>query len=186
MKFEEDVDFDSWASRFSEFYEPETRLEKEFRLTRKLVLAARRYTSHADEWVRRATGHSRARWETLSALTFSEGPVATVQLASRISVRWPTLIRTLQDLERAGLVRREKNPKDRRSRLIFITAEGRRVMGRVQDALDPMRSRILAGFTPDELVAMEGMLDRLFTVLVTELPSVSEPPGIGRSRPPGS
>lgn len=177
MNFEEEADFDSWANRFPEFYEPGTRLEKEFRLTRKLVLAARRYTSHVDECVKQATGHSRGRWETLSALTFSEGPVATVQLASRISVRWPTLIRTLHDLERAGLVRRERDPNDRRSRLISITAEGRRVMGRVQDALDPMRSRILAGFTPDELVAMESMLDRLFTVLVAELPSVSQPPG---------
>jgi MarR family transcriptional regulator, transcriptional regulator for hemolysin len=168
MTFKGETEFEEWAVRFPEFYEPGTRLEKEFRLTRKLVLAARRWTTHVDERVKQKTGHSRARWQTLSALTFSEGPVATVELASRLAVQWPTLVRILNDLEKSDLIRREKDPNDHRSRLVSITAEGRRVMARVQDVLDPMRTRALAEFSDDELVVAEGVLDRLFKVLVRE------------------
>ena len=168
MTSKEEVGFERWASRFPEFYEPGTREEKEFQLTRKLILAARRWTTHADDHVRRKTGHSRARWQTLSALAFSEGPVATMELATRVSVRWPTVIRMLNHLEEEGLIRRELDPTDKRSRLVSITAQGRRVIGRVQDVLDPVRTRALADFSNEELVATERMLDRLFAVLVRE------------------
>jgi MarR family transcriptional regulator for hemolysin len=176
MTYKGEEDFDDWARRYAEFYEPGTRKEKEFRFTRKLVLAARRYTAVVDESVRQKTGHSRARWQTLSALAFSEGPVGTLELATRIAVRWPSLIRILNDLEQAGLIRREQDPNDRRSRLISITAEGRRVMGRVQDALDPVRSRVLATFSEEELVAVEKVLDRLFKILVQEIRASAKGP----------
>ena len=168
MSSHEELEFERWASRFPEFYEPGTREEKEFQLTRKLILAARRWTTHADDHVRRKTGHSRARWQTLSALAFSEGPVATLELAARVSVRWPTLIRMLNHLEQEDLIRREQDPNDKRSRLVSITPQGRRVIGRVQDVLDPVRTRALADFSNQELVATERMLDRLFEVLVRE------------------
>ena len=168
MKLQGEVDFELWASRFAEFYEPGTREEVEFQLTRKLILAARRWTVHADEHVRRKPGHSRARWQTLSALAFSAGPVATLELAARLSVRWPTLVRMLNHLEQDGLISRETNPDDKRSRLVSITPQGRRVIARVQDVLDPVRTRALAALSSDELAATEQMLDRLFGILVKE------------------
>ncbi|BBC71144.1 conserved hypothetical protein [Altererythrobacter sp. B11] len=168
MSFKGESTFDHWAKRFHEQYEEDSRLEKEFKLTRKLVLTARRWTSYVDDLVRKRTGHSRARWQTLSALTFIEGRVGTLDLARHMAVRWPTLIRTLNEMEAEGLVKREPDPDDGRMRLISITPEGRRVMSRVRDVLDPARSKVLASFSDEELVVAEQVLDRLFQHLVEE------------------
>jgi MarR family transcriptional regulator for hemolysin len=169
MTVQVEADFREWAARFAEFYVPGSRSEKEFRLTIKLVMAARRWTTQADEYVQRKTGHSRARWQTLSALAFSDGPVATLELARRLAIRWPTLIRILKELDEAGLISRRTDPGDKRSRLVAITPEGRRVMLRVQDVLDPLRSRALASFSDEDLVRTEAVLTRLFTVLTHDL-----------------
>jgi MarR family transcriptional regulator for hemolysin len=168
MTFKGETEFDAWAKRFYEQYEEGSRLEKEFHLTRKLILTARRWTTHIDELVKKRTGHSRARWQTLSALSFSEGTVGTLELARRLAVRWPTLIRVLNELEAEGLIRRLPDPHDRRMRLVAITPEGRRVMSRVRDILDPARSAVLAGFSDEELVSAERVLDRLFEHLVEQ------------------
>jgi len=169
MAGREDGEFEGWAKRFYEQYEEGSRLEKEFRLTRKLILTARRWTSYIDEVVKKRTGHSRARWQTLSALSFSEGTVGTLELARRLAVRWPTLIRVLNELDAEGLIRRLPDPHDRRMRLITMTPEGRRVMGRVRDILDPARTQVLAGFSDEELVMAERVLDRIFEHLVAPL-----------------
>jgi MarR family transcriptional regulator for hemolysin len=169
MTFKGESEFDAWAKRFYEQYEEGSRLEKEFRLTRKLILTARRWTSYIDEVVKKRTGHSRARWQTLSALSFSEGTVGTLELARRLAVRWPTLIRVLNELEAEGLIRRLPDPGDKRMRLVAITPEGRRVMARVRDILDPARSRVLAHFSDEELVIAERVLDRIFEHLVDEV-----------------
>lgn len=169
MTFKGESEFDAWARRFHEQYEEGSRLEKEFRLTRKLILTARRWTSYVDELVKKRTGHSRARWQTLSALSFSEGNVGTLELARRLAVRWPTLIRVLNELETEGLIRRLPDTSDKRMRLVAITPEGRRVMGRVRDILDPARTRVLARFSDEELVIAERVLDQLFEHLVAML-----------------
>lgn len=169
MKFKGEVEFDSWAKRFHEHYEAGSRLEKEFKLTRKLVLSARRWTSYIDALVTSKTGNSRARWHTLSALTFCDGPVGVVELSRSMGVKWPTAIRVLKDLEAEGLIRREVDQDDRRSSLVTITAEGRRVMARVRDVLDPARSEILRKFTDDELVVAERVIDELFVELVRKI-----------------
>lgn len=166
MTFKGESEFDRWASRFHEQYEEGSRLEKEFRLTRKIILTARRWTSYIDEVVKKRTGHSRARWQTLSALSFSEGNVGTLELARRLAVRWPTLIRVLNELEAEGLIRRLPDPDDRRARFIAITPEGRRVMARVRDILDPARTTVLARFSDKELVIAERVLDQIFEHLV--------------------
>ena len=92
-------EFDSWATRFGEFYAEGSRDELEFRFSRLLILAARRWSTFIDEAIRQKTGQPRARWQTLSALAFSDGPIATIELAERMAVQWPSLIRTLDGLE---------------------------------------------------------------------------------------
>jgi MarR family transcriptional regulator for hemolysin len=159
-------EFDDWAKRFEAFYARGSRNEVEFRFTRKMVLAARRWTSFIDEVIRNASGHPRARWQTLFAVAFSEGPVATLDLSERLGVQWPTLIRTLNELEKEGLIERRINPEDRRSRLITISEEGLEVIRKVQTVLDPTRRKILESFTTEELIITGRVLDRLFTILV--------------------
>jgi MarR family transcriptional regulator for hemolysin len=158
-------EFDSWATRFGAFYPDGSRAELEFRFSRLLILAARRWSTFIDEAIRQKTGQPRARWQTLAALAFSDGPIATIELAERMAVQWPSLIRTLDGLEAEGLVERRVNPADKRSRLVTITAEGLAVFRQVKAVLDPTRAMLLEGFAEEDLRAAERLLDRFFTVI---------------------
>lgn len=158
-------DFDNWAKEFHRFYRKGARPDHEFRFSRILILCGRRWTSHIDELIRQKTGHTRARWQTLFAIAFADEQVTTLDLSERMGVQWPTLVRTLNDLEAEGLVRRKLNPHDKRSRLIMITASGRKVVAQVKKVLDPARHMMLEDFTEEELVAGERMLQRLFQKL---------------------
>ena len=156
-------EFDSWAARFGEFYPGGSRPELEFRFSRLLILAARRWSTFIDEAIRERTGQPRARWQTLAALAFSDGPIATIELAERMAVQWPSLIRTLDGLEAEGLVERRINPADKRSRRVTITDKGLAVFREVKAVLDPTRAALLEGFSDDELRMAERLLDRFFT-----------------------
>lgn len=158
-------EFDGWATRFGDFYAKGSRSELEFRFSRLLILAARRWSTFIDDAIKQKTGQPRARWQTLAALAFSEGPMPTIELAERMAVQWPSLIRTLDGLEAEGLVARRINPEDRRSRLVTITPPGLEVFRQVQAELDPTRAALLEVFDDDELAAAERLLERFFSVI---------------------
>jgi len=162
-------DFDSWASRFGEFYPAGSRAELEFRFSRLLILAARRWSTFIDEAIKQKTGQPRARWQTLAALSFSDGPIATIELAERMAVQWPGLIRTLDSLEAEGLVERRINPADKRSRLITLTPQGLAVFREVKAVLDPTRAALLEPFRDEDLAAAERLLGRFFTAVGDEI-----------------
>lgn len=155
-------EFDGWARRFGEFYPEDSRERQEFRFSRLLIIAARRWSGYIDEAIREKTGQPRARWQTLAALAFSEGPVATIELAERMAVQWPSLIRTLDGLEADGLIERRINPADKRSRRVTITDKGLGVFREVKAVLDPTRAALLEGFSDAELNAAESLLERFF------------------------
>jgi MarR family transcriptional regulator for hemolysin len=103
--------------------------------------------------------------ETLAELAFYGGPIATIELAERMAVQWPSLIRTLDGLETEGLVERRVNPADKRSRLVTVTPRGIAVFREVKAVLDPTRAALLEGFSDEELRVAERLLDRFFTVI---------------------
>jgi DNA-binding MarR family transcriptional regulator len=63
----------------------------------------------------------------LSVIVFA-GPMSLGRLAEAECVRPPTMTRTVQGLEAAGLVRRQADPSDRRAVLLSATAKGKRTL----------------------------------------------------------
>jgi MarR family transcriptional regulator for hemolysin len=179
MSHADEGEFDGWARRFAQFYRAGSRSELEFRFSRLLILAARRWSTYIDEVIRQRTGQPRSRWQTLAALAFSEGPLATIALAERMAVQWPSLIRTLDALEAEALIERRINPADKRSRLVTITPKGLAVFREVKAVLDPSRGELLEGFSDAELAAAERLLDRFFTLMGERAEPSS--PGLGRA-----
>lgn len=96
-----------------------------------------------------ASGLSAARLSALSVVVFA-GPMPLGKLAAAEQLRAPTMSRLVGELEARGLVRRRRDPKDGRVRLVEATAKGRRVLdegrGRRVEAL----AEKLAGLTEDE------------------------------------
>jgi DNA-binding MarR family transcriptional regulator len=118
------------------------------------IEAADRFHSaaiHALRHVRRedpATGVPPAQLSALSVLVFG-GPRTLGELAAAEQVRPPTMTRIVQGLEAAGLVRRARDPHDRRVQRLHPTPRGRRVMqaGRERRVanLATLLSRLSAG-----------------------------------------
>lgn len=76
-------------------------------------------------------------------------PAPVGELVRVFGIKQSTLTSMLDRLEKAGLVRREKNPGDRRSFLIHITPEGRKLthhLNRLLAALEKdLRTRVRSG-----------------------------------------
>ncbi|MFB9893013.1 MarR family winged helix-turn-helix transcriptional regulator [Planobispora takensis] len=102
-----------------------------------------------------------ARYEALVLLTFSKtGALPLSKIGERLMVHPTSVTNTVDRLERAGLVRRMRNPKDGRGVLAEITDDGREVVDRATEAL------MGAGFAmtmygEDELQQMFGLLRTL-------------------------
>jgi DNA-binding MarR family transcriptional regulator len=70
-----------------------------------------------------------ARYEALVLLTFSKtGALSLSKIGERLMVHPTSVTNTVDRLERAGLVRRLRNPRDGRGVLAEITDQGREVV----------------------------------------------------------
>jgi DNA-binding MarR family transcriptional regulator len=108
--------------------------------------------------VSEAIGMSYLRAKALSRLTAA--PLSQRELSATLMTDAPYTSVIVDDLEQRGLVRREVNPEDRRSKLVRITPAGRAVARkahRIQSAPPPA----LAELGEQELAALEATLRRL-------------------------
>jgi DNA-binding MarR family transcriptional regulator len=99
-----------------------------------------------------------ARYEALMLLVFSrEGSLPLGKMGTRLQVHPASVTNLIDGLERARLVQRSPHPRDRRTTLATITAEGRRVASEATGALHEIRF----GTEPLE----DGQLEALTQVL---------------------
>src|ERR1700730_17613361 len=78
------------------------------------------------------------------------------QLAERMGVEAPTMVRHLDRLEKEGLIERRRDARDRRVTRITVTSAGGRRLGvlrEVADAMDAEILNLLGGGTYDALAA---------------------------------
>lgn len=71
------------------------------------------------------------------------------------------LTKILHRLEHAGLVKRQSNPKDRRSHLIRLTAKGKRVVEATMKDLAQLEGILLAEFKRSETELLSDLLGKL-------------------------
>jgi MarR family transcriptional regulator for hemolysin len=145
----------SGASTFQSYRKGET--SPEMWLTIRLVLAARRYRALLDERLR-PTGQSAARMEAMAAILNAPDLRPQVDIAKRLRIEGPTLTRMLDTLEKDGMVERLPDPSDRRTKQLRLTDTGEETLEAIFDIADGLRSRLLEGFAPDELEAVNRFL----------------------------
>jgi len=66
-------------------------------------------------------------------------------LAEELGVEGPSLVRILDQLCAANLVERRDDPNDRRAKTLHLTDEGQALAAVVEDAVQGVRTRVLAG-----------------------------------------
>jgi DNA-binding MarR family transcriptional regulator len=108
--------------------------------------------------VSEAVGMSYLRAKALRQLTY--GPLAMRDLAAELAIDPPYTTVIVDDLEQRGLVRRELNPADRRSKLVRITPAGRAVARKAHQVTSAPPAP-LAALSDKELATLDRILQQL-------------------------
>jgi len=99
----------------------------------------------------------------LSTLWEQDGlPVSSI--ADRLSLESSTITPLVKRLETAGLLTRERNPKDERQVIVSLTVKGRSLNEKTACLTDALLDR--SGLTPDQLMKLNGQVRKLRDALV--------------------
>ncbi|MCG7607579.1 MarR family transcriptional regulator [Mycolicibacterium sp. (ex Dasyatis americana)] len=116
---------------------------------------------HRDRWRRAVierTGLPFSRIRVLKRL--AREPLTVKQLAYAATVDAPAATVAVNDLEERGLVVREVDPANRRSKLVSLTDDGRALLARIDEVEDPA-PQALASLDTEDLEALRAILSRV-------------------------
>lgn len=82
-------------------------------------------------------------------------------IAADLGIEGATLTHHLSRMERDGLVRRDRDPQDRRALMVELTDEGRARFGSLLTTVVAFDEQLRAGFTDAELATLRDLLGRL-------------------------
>jgi len=100
------------------------------------------------------------QFAVLAALTQS-GPIDQVHLGGLAALDRTTISVVVRNLERRGLAHREVSDRDRRSKLIHATQDGRDLLARAMSAVEQAQRRIVAPLSPREQRSLVTILGKL-------------------------
>jgi DNA-binding MarR family transcriptional regulator len=101
----------------------------------------------------------------------SSGPQSQGWLGERLGIDRTTMVQLVDELERRGLVERKRNPHDRRSYQVTLTAEGEQTWARAKELAEGSEDEVLASLDEEERDTLRDLLARV--VLAHDQPSCS-------------
>ncbi len=119
--------------------------------------------SHLDELVRPA-GITALQYTSLTVLERHDG-LSAAQLARDSFVTAQSTADLVRSLENRGLVRRERNPRNRRELLILLTDEARELLARLAEPVRELEERMLSDLTPHQADQFRQALSRAWHAL---------------------
>jgi MarR family transcriptional regulator for hemolysin len=119
-----------------------------------------RVVSRAFDEALAGAGGSLPVWLVL--LSVKTGRVANQrELAQAVGIREATLTHHLNAMEDEGLLTRRRDEINRRIHVVELTETGEAAFARLREAAVAFDQRLRAGLSRDELVTLDGLLDRL-------------------------
>jgi MarR family transcriptional regulator for hemolysin len=106
-------------------------------------------------------GIGQAGWLAVAMIAKSATPPSQTELAGRIGVEDPTMVATVDRLVKAGLVERVASERDRRVKLVTLTADGQALYAKLRQQADAFRAELLAGIDERTLLAAAELLEGL-------------------------
>ena len=106
-------------------------------------------------------GLSEARWQCLLHLGRSTTPLSQVELAERMGITPPSLVKLLDRLEEDEWLHRVPEPGDRRAKRIQLTDKAREMARHIEAEAARLRAELLEGTTAVERQAFMAMLRHL-------------------------
>jgi MarR family transcriptional regulator, transcriptional regulator for hemolysin len=86
-------------------------------------------------------------------------------LAASMSLDGSSVVRLLDNLEAAGLIKRKEGENDRRAKIILLTPQGRAIADKVEVAARRIRGDALAGLSDKDIATTVRVLKHVCRVL---------------------
>ncbi len=119
--------------------------------------------SRLDELVKPA-GITALQYTSLTVLERHDG-LSAAQLARDSFVTAQSIADLVRSLENRGLVRRERNPRNRRELLILLTDEGRELLAEVADQVRDLEERMISDLTAHQAEQFRQALSKAWQAL---------------------
>lgn len=117
---------------------------------------------HAVAEVLKPYGITRTQYNALRILRGAgDAGLCRNEVRERLVAQVPDASRLLDRMEAAGLIRRERDPADRRFVTTRITEEGLRMVGELDGPIDALHRRRLGVLDAGQLQTLIGLLARL-------------------------
>jgi DNA-binding MarR family transcriptional regulator len=117
-------------------------------------------------------GATIGQWAVLLFLWAKDGLTQT-ELSRHVAIDDATMVRTIDRMERDGLVRRVRNPHDRRQLNIFLTDKGRSLRDSLVPCALAVNTTALQDFTDTEQRQLSSFLRRIIASL-EQAPSMED------------
>lgn len=137
-----------------------SKAQTQFQLGTMIGLIARRWRARMDSRIA-AFGLTEARWRTLLHMARNGDGLTQKDLAARLVIEAPTLVRTLDWLETEGLVERRASAQDRRAKTVHLTLKAGPIVQAIEDVATGVRAEMMAGIPEAELAACLSVLGRI-------------------------
>lgn len=102
-----------------------------------------------------------ATWLPLVHIARAATPPRQKDLAASLSLDGSSVVRLLDNLEAAGLIRRCEEASDRRAKVIFLTSRGRAIAERVEVVARQVRRDALDGLSDRDIETAYRVLTRV-------------------------
>lgn len=124
-----------------------------------LHLAAHGWRTALDRRLR-PLGYSRSRWMVLLHVSRNDA-ITHRELAERLGIEAPTLVRLIDRMEAEGLLNRRASETDRRVKHLHLTPEGRKEVERIRASAADLRKEILSGLSKEEVSATLNVIQQI-------------------------
>ena len=121
---------------------------------------ALRYNGPLYSWIERTYGLLRPEYAVIYALGLCEKATAR-DIGASSGFPKNTLSRAIQSLERRGLLRRERQPEDRRSFLLSLTSHGRAVFDETLPSFVGLQDEMMKPLSAGERETLSALLAKI-------------------------
>jgi MarR family transcriptional regulator for hemolysin len=132
-----------------------------------LAQTARQWRRSVDERLQ-PYGLTEATWLPLIRVARSATPMRQKDLAASLSLDSSSVVRLLDNLERANLIERREGDSDRRAKAIFLTRRGRAIVEKVEASASAVRKAALGGLSKVEVETAMRVMKHICGVLARE------------------
>lgn len=115
---------------------------------------------------------SRTQWKIIARFNFLPEPCTQQQLLTSIGIDRAHLTRALMQLEKKGLIKKEKLPSDNRAYTIILTSQGKAILAKIEEILKLESEILLRGLTEAEQSQLKEHVSKMESNISSSLSAI--------------